>query len=229
MNSNIMLLFRSTNHHAKLLVHPSREKITNLILNDYKNSPAIVVYNQNVIDIDTVRALSSWHIKEMNTKKTAILSFHTITHQAQNAILKLIEEPRDDTSFIFITTQKENILSTVLSRMVEVSPGLESQIDIQTDLVNEDVNKFLETPKVLRMKLLLVKKILDAEDKDGRKDRESVQIFCMKLEQELAKQGLSQNLREVKELRRMISFLGDSSGSPKMILEYLSLLLPVKI
>ena len=61
-----MLLFSSTNHHAKLVVSSDRDKITELILKDYVNSPATIIYNQNVIDIDTVRALSSWHIKEMN-------------------------------------------------------------------------------------------------------------------------------------------------------------------
>lgn len=217
-----MLLFSSTNHHAKLVVHGERDKITELILKEYVNTPALVVHNQNVIDIDTVRTLSSWHIKEMNTKKVAVVSFHTITHQAQNAMLKLIEEPREDTSFIFITTQKENILPTVLSRMMEV------KFDLQSEVKDENVIKFLETPKVLRMKLPLVKEMLDAEDKEGRKDRESVQIFCMKLEGELARQDLDKNLKEIKELRRMISYLGDSAGSPKMILEYLSLLLPVK-
>lgn len=216
-----MLLFSSTNHHAKLIVHGDRDKVTDFILKDFVNSPALVVHNQNVIDIDTVRALSSWHIKEMNSKKVAVISFHTITHQAQNAMLKLIEEPREDTSFIFITTQKENILPTVLSRMMEVS------FDLDSDSENEEVMKFLETGSVLRMKLPFIKKILEAEDEEGRKDRESVQIFCMKLEEVLARQDLDKNLKEIKELRRMISYLGDSSGSPKMILEYLSLLLPV--
>lgn len=217
-----MLLFSSTNHHAKLIVHGERSLVTDHILKEYVNNPALIVYNQNVIDIDTVRALSSWHIKEMNTKKVAVVSFHTITHQAQNAMLKLIEEPREDTSFIFMTTQKENILPTVLSRMVEV------RFDLHLDSAYENVEEFLKTSKVLRMKLPFVKKILEAEDKEGRKDRESVQIFCMQLEKVLADEDIVKNLREIKELRRVISYLGDSSGSPKMILEYLSLLLPVK-
>lgn len=214
-----MLLFSSTNHHAKLIVHNDRNKVTELILKEYVNNPALVIHDQNVIDIDTVRTLSSWHIKEMNTKKVAVVSFHTITHQAQNAMLKLIEEPRDDTSFIFITTQKENILPTVLSRMMEV------KFDFILDAENENVKLFLKTEKVLRMKLSFIKEMLEAEDEEGRKDRESVQKFCMQLEQELSRQDLCKNLKEVKELRRMISYLGDSAGSPKMVLEYLSLLL----
>lgn len=216
-----MLLFSSTNHHARLVVHPERNEVTNFILKDYTNSPALVIYNQNVIDIDTIRALSSWHIKEMNSKKVAVLSFHTITHQAQNAMLKLIEEPREDTSFIFITTQKENILPTVLSRMVEVGFDLKSNAD------DGNVIEFLKTSKILRTKLPFIKRMLDAEDKEGRKDRESVQIFCMQLEKNLADKDLVKNLKEIKEIQRMISYLSDSSGSPKMILEYLSLLIPI--
>lgn len=41
---------------------------------------------------------------------------HTLTEQAENSLLKLIEEPKDHYHFIFITTQPYLLLPTILSR-----------------------------------------------------------------------------------------------------------------
>jgi DNA polymerase III delta prime subunit len=45
---------------------------------------------------------------------------HKITHEAQNALLKLLEEPPANTLLLLETANKDSLLPTVLSRLVQV-------------------------------------------------------------------------------------------------------------
>lgn len=52
-----------------------------------------------------------------NTQKYIILCGTTFRHEAQNALLKVLEEPPANVLFLLITTSKSAILPTILSRM----------------------------------------------------------------------------------------------------------------
>ena len=108
-------------HHAVLIVHKDRVGVsTNLWEELTKDSIAHRHFNQTVLDIDTARTIISWADSSYNGKKIALISFHIATHQAQNAMLKMLEEPKENVNFIVVTSNKESLLDTVLSRMVVV-------------------------------------------------------------------------------------------------------------
>ncbi len=69
--------------------------------------------------IDTVRKLKKWSLlKPFNSNAKLALIQHAdkLTTEAQNALLKLIEEPPENT-LIFLTTKNENLLlATIRSR-----------------------------------------------------------------------------------------------------------------
>jgi len=52
-----------------------------------------------------------------NEKKTIILCGNTFRKEAQNALLKILEEPPRNIVFIILTTSKSSLLPTILSRM----------------------------------------------------------------------------------------------------------------
>lgn len=52
-----------------------------------------------------------------NSTKYIILCGSTFRHEAQNSLLKVLEEPPKNVIFIIITTSKSAILPTILSRM----------------------------------------------------------------------------------------------------------------
>lgn len=52
-----------------------------------------------------------------NSVKYIILCGKTFRHEAQNSLLKILEEPPKNVVFIIITTSKSTILPTILSRM----------------------------------------------------------------------------------------------------------------
>ena len=208
-------------HHAILFVSPRRD-VLYASLKDSFPEPYHKHLTQTVIDIDTARVITSWAKSGMESDQTGerafIVSFHTITHPAQNALLKILEEPQAGVRFIFITTNKEKLLDTVLSRMHVVEEKEE-----KTDTI--DARIFLETSPTSRMKLPSIISLLERVDEEGRKDREAVRGFIFSLLDVV--QGTSYPSRYLQEILQVASYAGDPSASGKALLEYLALLLPV--
>lgn len=89
-----------------------------------------------VIGIDQVRNLyESTRSKKSSKHITIITAGDRMTHQAQNAFLKLLEEPNQNTHFIIVASNPGNLLDTVLSRVERliVKPITLNQSD---DLIN---------------------------------------------------------------------------------------------
>ena len=206
-------------HHAALFVHYNRKEYANIVWDMLKaNSLAHVFHDVTVVDIDTARVLTRWANTPYAGEKVALISFHSITLPAQNALLKILEEPRALVKFILVTTNKESIVPTLLSRLQEQVVGkIESKNDSNAIL-------FLVTPYAERMKLAHIISLLGAVDEEGRKDREGVRTFILSLTQILSQNKA--HVRYIEEVISVASYAGDSSSSGKALLEYLSLLLP---
>jgi DNA polymerase III delta prime subunit len=213
-----MSVISSLTHHATLFVHPERKAFAEELWSELKTqSPAHVLYDQTVLDIETVRGLISWANAPYDGKKIALLSFHTIGLPAQNALLKIVEEPFPTVSFIFVTTNKEAIIPTLYSRLQhrEIS-STSSSLD--------NANLFLRTTSSERMKLPFIIQLLEARDEEDRKERENLRNFILTLTTVLTQYG--EHASKALNTLEMASFAGDPSSSAKAILEYLSLLLP---
>jgi len=83
----------------------------------FKNAIPIPPSEKNTHDIETVRQLETL----TRTKQTAHQTFiiqeaDQLTLPAQNAFLKLLEEPNDNISFVFLSSSPQSFLPTVLSR-----------------------------------------------------------------------------------------------------------------
>ncbi|MCG2726111.1 MAG: DNA polymerase III subunit delta' [Elusimicrobia bacterium] len=77
------------------------------------------IKKQKKLKIDTVREFSKYAYKRplLSEHKVFIVNdADTLTTEAQNAMLKLLEEPPKNTFFILISSQKNTFLPTVLSR-----------------------------------------------------------------------------------------------------------------
>lgn len=214
-----MITLSEINHHASILVSPSRDSVSESLWKELQSdSVAHVFHNQTVIDIDTARALISWANTPYEGNKTALVSFHTITIPAQNALLKILEEPHTGVQFILITTNKESLIPTLYSRLREYFLK-----DIDNDS-NADALIFLTTQHGQRMKLPYIEKLLKAVDEEGRKDREGVRNFILTLVKILEKEKKSSSC--ILETIQMASYAADPSASGKALIEYLALYLP---
>lgn len=207
------------NHHAVLLVHNNRDAISNDLFNELSSlSPAHKFFNQTVLDIETARLIITWAQTPYNDEKIAIISFHTATLPAQNAMLKVLEEPRASVRFILVTSNKENLIDTVLSRLNHV------EYKIGENKISDDAEEFLRTQSVTRMKLPFIVELLAHTDEEGRKDREGVRAFILSLVEVLSDRKVES--RYITETLQIASYASDPSASGKALLEYLALLLP---
>lgn len=79
--------------------------------------------------------------KPFNSKQSTliILDGEELTIEAQNALLKTIEEPPSSSKIILTSTAKESLLSTIGSRCREIHLGATTDISIQT----KKLEKFL--------------------------------------------------------------------------------------
>jgi hypothetical protein len=206
-------------HHATLFVHNDRKLFTEKIWGELASkSLAHILHDQTVLDIDAARKLITWANTPYEGEKTALVSFHTITPPAQNALLKIIEEPRSGVRFIFITTNKDAIIPTLYSRLEE------HKVEQTLSEKNTDADIFLSTHHTERMKLKKISDLLLKVDEEGRKDREAVRTFILSLVPVLLKNKTPQRYTE--ETIEITSYASDPSSSGKALLEYLSLLLP---
>lgn len=172
------------------------------------------------IQVDDSRALSMQaQIKTPEGKKMVFLIFaNSINHQAQNALLKMLEEPSARTYFFMVLPRTDGLLPTFKSRAVVVRRTGE-----QTVLEGKDLPTLKEiTEKTIGDRLKFVE-TLTKEIKDEKRDRidarQFVQNLIIDLQKELEKKPSTEYTKKITELMQIENYLGDSGASIKMLLE----------
>jgi len=208
------------NHHAVLLLHTEREALTRSLKEELQAlSPAHRFFTNTVLDIDTARSIISWAQTPYNGEKIALISFHSASIPAQNAMLKMLEEPRDGVKFILVTSNKAGLIDTVLSR-VHVRSSNSGAEELP-----QDAYLFLETRPQMRMALPYITNLLNQEDEEGRKNREGVRAFLLALTTCMSKNKTFSG-EHIADTLEVASYAADPSSSGKALLEYISLALP---
>lgn len=101
------------------------------------------IKEQKSLKIDSVRELSSSAYKRPLLSKHKIFIINnadTLTTEAQNAMLKLLEEPPKNTFLILISSQKNIFLSTVLSRCHVIEFGPLSNENVEEILARNNIS-----------------------------------------------------------------------------------------
>lgn len=148
------------------------------------------------------------------------ISCQAITEEAQNALLKTLEEPALGIVFRIYAPTSIQLLPTFLSR-VEI---IRTENNSETDFA--EIKKFLNANLEARFKI-----IADLIKKAGEEHKSAGINFLNDLEKYLA-----QNLKLEKasadiifalsEIRQGRMYLHDKSGTPKLILDHVALVLP---
>ena len=110
--------------------------ICKMIKNDsYPNM--LSISSEKSIGIDEVRAIKNFiALKPCYDKRNYIIinCKNGITIQAQNALLKQLEEPPDGSYFFIIGTRKSYLLPTVLSRLIVINENYNNKQDTDKKL-----------------------------------------------------------------------------------------------
>ena len=163
---------------------------------------------------DTIIPFAS--LKSLSGAKYCIVSFDTANGNAQNALLKIVEEAPGDTHFFFCVDLLGSILPTLRSRCIVLSlVGVREQMS-DTD----DATEFLE--ETFAKRLARVESMAASVSKT--QDRTAVRVFVRSLLSVAhARSYPSSALRDLLDADR---FMRLSGSSPKAILGHLAVSLP---
>lgn len=141
-----------------------------------------------------------------------VIAASSMTNEAQNALLKTLEEPPAGSVFFIIVQSPEILLPTLRSRMQTLVLAGANVAGLV------DADSFLAAAPAKRLDML--KPLLEKDD-DDRRDIGSVIAFLSSLERALAKhpEGLSAVYRARK-------YMGDKGALVKPLLEQVALLAP---
>jgi DNA polymerase III delta prime subunit len=142
-------------------------------------------------------------------RKIFIIETRGITVEAQNSLLKVLEEPTSGTHIFIILPSSEIVLPTLRSRVMIVSLRNEHDPKIEA-------RKFLKVS--LAERLEMVGEI--AEEKDKAKAQELIEGLLLELH---TKKGNETVLRELLKSRM---YINDRSPSLKLLLEHIACILP---
>lgn len=238
-------------HHAYIIEKVSDDGLSvilNFISNileidkDPHSSPNFLHVKSNQLSVDEAGKIVTFNSQRSfgqngGGNKVALIEINGAGHQAQNALLKTLEEPFPNTYF-FITISSVSLLLPTIKSRVETYSFTEflekfnltsSSIDDQTSSVGI-VKQFLGADLALRMEI--AKKMVEDAGKEGDDDSSKIFQFLHDLEvtlKNLEKTKLNRHLSkdELKTLIVTREYFADGGASKKMLLEYLSLKLPI--
>ncbi len=192
------------------------------------------------LTIDDVREIKSIHETKpvsIESKKVFIITASAITIEAQNALLKILEEPAEYAIFFLIVPSAHILLPTVKSRLSLIgdggnSRGAESIEDIE---ISKMAEKFYNSSPAKRLEI--VKALIEDISKDptspldknsglrrARKTKQDALNFLDAVQSVVyKKRGMKDGVSSLEAIETARKYVGDRAPSLKMLLEYVAL------
>lgn len=194
-------------HHAILIESDVEETLASI----QRSTDTIFLSFEN-LGIDEVRSIieTSLTAPINEEKKRIIISFESITREAQNALLKIFEDPSPQVKFLIATENAHALLPTLRSRLHI----------IQNDRIKNVENNFLKlsiTERIRRIEILV-------KNQKETGSKAEIRSFLLSLRYELTRTGEGSQTT-LKALHRAIEYLDDKGSSVKILLESVALAL----
>jgi DNA polymerase III delta prime subunit len=218
-------------HHAYLLEGEKeliREKLLDFVEKNLKHptqgNPDFWHETFETFSIDDARKLRDMQsVKPLvHPRKIFIIEVLGMTVEAQNALLKIFEEPTPGTHFFLIADSADLFLPTLRSRMTIIFD------EERSGSGKTLAKKFLSATQPERLKMI--------DEIVEEKDKAMAQILVDSIIVELQgqpSQGFGEPKKDraeasyLRELLMLRGYLADRSPSIKLILEHISLILPI--
>ena len=177
-----------------------------------EGNPDLYVRAYKQFGIDEARELRERaSLRALGKRRVFVIAAPDLNREAQNALLKTLEEPPGNALFFFVLPYPESLLPTLRSRVqiLQVKRGLETRTDAKV---------FLAATPEKRMDML--KPLLEKGD-DDKRDLGAILAFLSSLEEKLEKspEGLG-------TIYRTRKYITDKGALVKPLLEQVALLVP---
>lgn len=221
------------NHHAFVIeaeaekgIDVAQEWLVRELGMKMQNNPDVLVLRHGLLSVEDARKIAEAAAGApfSGEHKAVIISASRVYHEAQNALLKLFEEPPPGLYLFVILPSLGGLLPTLRSRVQVLSGDSKRK-----ELVPEKVEQFLKAGKEKRS--ALIKKLTSGRDEEERrKNREEaiallngIEVAAYATMQSGERRGAAELLSDIATLR---GHLYDRSAPVRMILEHVSLVTP---
>jgi len=212
-------------HHAYCIVGDSQSALLDLykflkkeLDFTIKGNPDFYYGEYDILDIADSRKLKDLHQNRPTAgeRKIFVVSANFITEKAQNAMLKLFEEPVGGTHFFMILPSIGGVIPTLRSRLFVIQHESVGRTKL-------NVKDFLSSNVGDRMDM-----VRELAESISNEDESKIEIinFLNALEKEIFTTKKSASSEVLENLEKMRSYASEQSPSLKMILEYLALSIP---
>lgn len=188
-----------------------------------EGNPDVIVLSYGLLSVEDARRVIELAsgVPFVGDTKAIVIAADRAYHEAQNALLKLFEEPPRGTHLFLVMPNMGGLLPTLRSRVVELS----AQEDVEKSILSKEAEEFLRGSKEKRT--ALIKKLSTGRDEDERRENRDTAIAIVNgIEATYAKAGVAKHAASLAEIATLRDYLYDRSAPVKMILEHLSIVTP---
>lgn len=193
-----------------------------------KGNPDFVVLQYGLLSVEDARRVSELAAGApfSGEHKVIIICASRAYHEAQNALLKLFEEPPPETYLFFILPTLGGLLPTLRSR-TQTLPPMSGRRTSQHGRVPGITEEFLRAGKEKRS--AIIKKLASGRDEEERRENRDTAITIVNGIEAMAYASgrtTSRHRELLADIAILRGHLYDRSAPVRMILEHLSLVIP---
>ncbi len=180
-----------------------------------QGNPDIYIRSYRHFGVDDARELGERaQSKALGARRVFVITASAMTTEAQNSLLKTLEEPSANTLFFLIVPAPEMLLPTLRSRAQTQAFSFKKKIEMVSA---DDFRKAMPERRIEMLKPLLEK------DEDDRRDIGPVIAFLSSLERALARSP-QKSRQGIDAVYRARKYAGDKGSLIKPLLEQVALL-----
>lgn len=226
-------------HHAYGLCGNMDEIVASLLKSITDDFKIIIIGNPDFFHekFETLTIDDSRRIKEIalgrqfssDRPRIFVIELYGATREAQNALLKLFEEPEAGNHFFLIMPSSDMLLPTLRSRLQIINSPLSAHSPHENPLSEKTVSAEIFIKKILGEKIAYVD-ALASDISDDKLAKHAALSFLNDLEKHLYTKSLITNATKHKEnlptfqaISHARTYMNDRAPSLKMLLEYVTL------
>lgn len=179
----------------------------------------ITSYSSKILDIeknsigikDISEILENISLKKDRVELIIIKNSQKLTTEAQNSLLKSLEEPGSDTLIVLHAKSRDRILETIISRCILIE-------DIEIDLLNEDKDHIEYLFRDFASLSYLERDKLIEDFLSNDRGKEDIKEVLTNIIKSLEKAGKEESVNVVLNAYKSVDF----NVSSKLILDYIS-------
>ena len=208
---------KTLEHHAYFLHY---FKDISIKLKQYLKDRFNISHSQNpdfyheiyeTLTIDDSRKIKQTHSSKSfaeNNKRIFIIECRNITHEAQNSLLKIFEEPNEHTHFFLIMPGQHLLIPTLLSRLYIIKSENHNELDRE---LQEQADIFLKLSPKKRLEYV-----------EGMSKENALHLLSC-LEKSFHVKGVEKNKDILEKIIKIRDYMNDRSPSMKQLLEFIAI------